>query len=120
MRKSRRTDLIRRRLPYGVWRCPDGREVLFDRDYHAICERRPGQSVSLALTDRVCCATQSWLYNDGTPPPEKVRRSEAKLAEWGVLDLVMAKIEQEVSRDAEAAERRCDRITDPSSRRSPC
>jgi hypothetical protein len=28
-------------LPYGVWRCADGREVLFDRSYHPIWQRRP-------------------------------------------------------------------------------
>jgi hypothetical protein len=33
----------RLRLPYGKWTCPDGREVLFNRDYKPILERMPGQ-----------------------------------------------------------------------------
>jgi hypothetical protein len=27
-------------LPYGLWRCADQREVLFDRSYHPIWQRR--------------------------------------------------------------------------------
>ena len=36
-----RQEFIRWQLPYGQWRCADGREVLFDRDYAPICERYP-------------------------------------------------------------------------------
>jgi hypothetical protein len=31
------------RLPYGIWICADGREVLFNRAYSPIWQRSPGQ-----------------------------------------------------------------------------
>jgi hypothetical protein len=33
----------RARCPYGLWTCPDGREVLFNRDYRSVLERRGGR-----------------------------------------------------------------------------
>jgi hypothetical protein len=31
--------------PYGMWTCADSRQVLFNRRYRPILERRPGQPV---------------------------------------------------------------------------
>jgi hypothetical protein len=33
---------FRLRCPYGIWRCADGREVLFNRQYWPILQRYPG------------------------------------------------------------------------------
>jgi hypothetical protein len=38
----------RRWLPYGMWTCADGREVLYNRDYHPIWQRRPGKAAEKA------------------------------------------------------------------------
>jgi hypothetical protein len=35
-------------LPYGIWICADGREVLFNRAYTPIWQRRPGQTAEPA------------------------------------------------------------------------
>jgi hypothetical protein len=42
-RKKMSYDEWRDRCPYGAWRCADGREVLFNRSYMPIIERRPGE-----------------------------------------------------------------------------
>jgi hypothetical protein len=33
---------VRRTLPYGKWTCADGREVLFNREYQPIMQRKDG------------------------------------------------------------------------------
>jgi hypothetical protein len=53
MRRPVRSEFVRKQLPYGCWRCSDGREILFAREYTAICQRSPGQPPALAdPTDR--------------------------------------------------------------------
>jgi hypothetical protein len=43
--RDRETEFGRWRLacPYGLWTCADGREVLFNRYYHPVYQRYPGQ-----------------------------------------------------------------------------
>jgi hypothetical protein len=53
-------------LPYGFWRCEDGREVLFNRYYRAIWQRYPGQEVTTADRDEdVPWAEQHLFYEPG-------------------------------------------------------
>jgi hypothetical protein len=93
MRKSARSDFIRRHLPYGMWTCADGREVLFAREYQPICERLPDQPPRLIDNrPRVPWVNQQWFYNDATPPAEKLRIATAKIEEWGLLQPVMERI----------------------------
>src|SRR5215468_6698717 len=64
-----RFDRVRITLPYGLWTCPDGREVLFNRDYAPIWERLPGEPARRAdPNERIPWADQVWFYNDGCPP----------------------------------------------------
>src|SRR4051812_34435506 len=35
-------------LPFGKWTCADGREVLYNRDYVALWQRRPGEPAEQA------------------------------------------------------------------------
>lgn len=54
-------------LPYGVWTCPDGREVLFNRCYEPIRQRYPGQPPTEAdPKEWVPWVHQAWFYRDGT------------------------------------------------------
>lgn len=67
-------------LPYGMWRCEDGREVLFNRYYEPIHERRAGGPVQPAnpkeWVSRI--AVEMWFYDDGTK--QKTRVGKEKLA----------------------------------------
>lgn len=64
-----RFDPMRFVLPYGVWTCADGREVLFNREYRAIWERLPDGSVREADPDKwVPFKTQLLYFQDGNPP----------------------------------------------------
>jgi hypothetical protein len=79
---------LRHRLPYGKWTCADGREVLFNRDYKPIWQRRPGQPAEAAdPTERVPFKTQEWFYEDGKQP-WRSKHTEQKcndvLASWGL------------------------------------
>jgi hypothetical protein len=88
-----RQEFIRWQLPYGIWRCADGREVLFDRDYAPICSRYPGETPKLSNPrEWVHWIDQVWLYNDAVPEREKLKRARAKLDEWEMLEAVMESI----------------------------
>jgi hypothetical protein len=56
-------------LPYGMWRCADGREVLFNRYYRAIWQRYPRQVVTLADREEwVPWIEQCFFYDESEPP----------------------------------------------------
>ena len=87
---------IRHALPYGVWLCRDGRQVLFDRDYCAIWER-PGIGHHGTKADSyewVHWVRQGWFFDDGTSPlsrftPTAMRQQSLKLIDdvlraWGL------------------------------------
>ena len=38
-----KSEFILQQMPYGKWTCADGREVLFDRNYTPMNERRPDE-----------------------------------------------------------------------------
>ncbi len=71
---ERRLKTLRERrehwLPYGMWTCADGREVLFNRRYAPIWSRRPGQyAQQIACWEFVDWITQCWLFDDSVLPP---------------------------------------------------
>jgi crotonobetainyl-CoA:carnitine CoA-transferase CaiB-like acyl-CoA transferase len=69
-------------LPYGCWVCEDGREVLFNRFYEPIWQRRGGNAEPADCHERVGHARQSWFYTDAD---ERAKRTKAiaGLAAWG-------------------------------------
>lgn len=68
--QTRRFPPMRYSLPYGQWRCRDGREILFNREYRAIWERHPGQAARRANLDEWVedSIDQQWFFDDGNPP----------------------------------------------------
>lgn len=68
--QTRRFPPMRYSLPYGQWRCRDGREILFNREYRAIWERRPGEPTRRAdLGEWVKgIIDKQWFFDDGDPP----------------------------------------------------
>jgi hypothetical protein len=84
---------FRLRCPYGKWTCADGREVLFNRQYWPILERRPGEKATPANpNERIPWKEQDYFFDDGNSPWQRRNRSVAAhtltrcnqvLAEWG-------------------------------------
>jgi hypothetical protein len=62
-----------RRL-YGRWRCYDGREVLFNRSYQPLWERRAGQPVEMANPSE-------WVNGIDTARPSSGRTAMGRLSE---------------------------------------
>jgi hypothetical protein len=78
-------DVWRHMRPYGVWTCVDGREVMFNREYTPILERRPGQPVRAANPrEWIWWIDQTWFWSDGTPPSVAVMAMNVALADWGL------------------------------------
>jgi len=71
-----------RRL-YGRWRCYDGREVLFNRSYQPLWERRAGQPVKMANPSEWVNGidTETFFWKDGHGTTERGHRL---LREWGL------------------------------------
>jgi hypothetical protein len=63
-----KADLFRLWLPYGLWTCADGREVLFNRAYRPIWERVNGVTKRGDEKERVKWVKQKWFFDDGTSP----------------------------------------------------
>jgi hypothetical protein len=88
-------EIFRSTTPYGIWRCADGREVLFNRKYQPIWERLPDGTVRAADPGEwVPFVDQRWFFKDDTSPvsywnvpkPARLRsldRINAVLREWG-------------------------------------
>lgn len=57
-------------LPYGMWTCEDGREVLFNRKYWPIWERREREPVKAADPHEWVkgIVKTEYFFNDGNPP----------------------------------------------------
>lgn len=73
----------RNNLPYGLWICPDGREILFNRFYEPLWQRYPGQNPTPANpTEFIKFAKQSWFYKDSTKDKTKV--AEQELTKWNI------------------------------------
>jgi hypothetical protein len=79
---------------------------LFAREYQPICERSPGQPPKMTSpTEFVHWAKQEWFYNDAVSEQEKMRRAEAKLAEWDMVAPVMARVEEAIRKRADTERR---------------
>lgn len=86
----------RKNLPYGIWTLEDGGQVLFNRYYLPLWERRPdgtiiprdhtpwGTAPNPEDGRWVKWKTQRWLYDDGTPELQKREAGMRALAEWGL------------------------------------
>jgi len=60
---------LRHKLPYGKWTCAGGREVLFNRDYKPIWQRRLGGPTEAAdPLEWVNFTKQEWFYDDNSKP----------------------------------------------------
>jgi hypothetical protein len=67
-------------LPYGVWTCADGREVIFNRFYEPIWERKTGQApVPADPSEWVNWESQGWFYDDRHKEAAKRKRAEIAL-----------------------------------------
>lgn len=63
---SKRDAYRRTELPYGLWTCADGREVLFNRHYQPIWQRHQGHVMPAMRGEWVKFVSQRWFYNDST------------------------------------------------------
>ena len=71
--------------PYGIWVCANGRQVMFNRDYTPILERRPGQPVRIANPHEwVEWVEQIWFWADSTPPYEALEAVNDWMGDWGL------------------------------------
>jgi hypothetical protein len=71
-------------LPYGCWVCEDGREVLFNRFYEPIWQRRGGDAKPADCHERVEHARQLWLYSDRDGEKAKRTKAISALSKWGL------------------------------------
>lgn len=87
---------LRWRLPYGKWKCEDGRTVIFDRVYDPIAQKYPGQPASFLNPERWIydITDQTWLYDDATPEYLKDRRAREQLRDWGIYDDAIARAKE--------------------------
>jgi hypothetical protein len=67
---------MRIELPYGMWTCADGREVLFNRYYRAIWQREPWAKAD--IDEWVVFERQRWFYDDSAVP-WRDRKTAARL-----------------------------------------
>jgi hypothetical protein len=84
-------------IPYGVWTCSDGRQVIHNRMYWPILERPPGQPPKAASPGEWIhnIVKRDYLFDDGCPPWHHSRtiaratlaRCNALLADWGLPTL---------------------------------
>lgn len=69
-------------LPYGIWTCADGREILFNRFYEPIWQRRPGEAIEEADRNEYVAEIRQerWFYKDGTK--DKAGAARRALRDW--------------------------------------
>lgn len=82
----------RARCPYGKWTCGDGREVIFDRSYVPILERRPGEQARPARPGEWVNHVEEEFFFEGRHPADerctdKLTIVNAVLVEWGLASL---------------------------------
>ena len=78
-------------LPYGIWFCRNGREVLFDRNHCALWQKAPDGTVTKADPGEwVHWIEQDYFYDARTRPRSRKYGAATKnklaaiLASWGV------------------------------------
>ncbi|HLE00895.1 MAG TPA: DUF5623 domain-containing protein [Bdellovibrionota bacterium] len=83
---------MRVRLPYGKWTCPDGSEVLFNRDYEPMwAKSKMGVVTALKPNTWVENEKTTHYYESSNPPwinKKVLADCTAVLEAWGVADLV--------------------------------
>lgn len=66
---------VRRTLPYGKWICEGGREVVFNREYQPILQRKDGVVSYADRNERVKGIVQhEYYYDDGSDPADLLVR----------------------------------------------
>lgn len=85
-------------IPYGIWTCESGRQVLFNRGYCPILERDGPDAPARAANPKewVSFKDQKWFFSDSDTPwgafvPARQRRKALArvldiLESWGVPD----------------------------------
>jgi hypothetical protein len=63
-----RTFLLRLSMPYGMYICNDGREVLFNREYQPIWSRSDCKVKQASPNEYIERTKQIWFYNDSAQP----------------------------------------------------
>lgn len=86
---SRKIEDMKRDLPYGIWVCEDGREILFNRRYKPIWQRSPEGKVSPANSEEWVerIKTTTHFYKDENSPWRDKRsldKCKVVLLEWNV------------------------------------
>jgi hypothetical protein len=79
---SRRSDRWRFPFPgqpYGMWRCEDGREVLHDRAYCPLLERRGQVVIRADPKEWVCGIVEEILFFVDGSDPSQCRATREKL-----------------------------------------
>jgi hypothetical protein len=72
-------------IPYGEWRCADGRLVLFNRGYRPLWEKYPDQpAVRADPGEWVKWEGQRWFSEDGDSERSRILAGAAVLKEWGI------------------------------------
>ncbi len=73
-------------LPYGLWTCADGSEVLFNRRYAPLWQRAEtgARPVPADPAQRVPFVRQFWFPAAGMTEAERVAVGVAALAAWGL------------------------------------
>lgn len=81
-------ELLRQRLPYGIWECEGGYSVLFNRRYWPLRVKTPeGRILPIDPDCWIKFTKQSWFYKDGNAPAVNATtkaRCESILAEWSL------------------------------------
>lgn len=75
-------------LPYGMWTCADGSQVLFNRYYQPIFARKNEKSPAFKMAPNIGIpwVKQEWFFGDGNPPwknKSSLKLCEDMLYEWG-------------------------------------
>jgi hypothetical protein len=93
-------------LPYGMWTCEDGRQVLFNRFYEPILLRRAGSLPEPAdPKERVDFCRQEWFYGD-----EHTENQMRILASSALASFLSRSPMSEFPPNLVAADRNCRRL----------
>lgn len=73
-------------LPYGVWTCADGRQVMFNRQYHPMYERmKSGRATQADPSEWIeNIKRHSYLYDDSAPLYLRMKLAAALLKKWRI------------------------------------
>jgi hypothetical protein len=83
-----RTTLMKKILPYGKFIFEDGSQILFNRYYIPIVDRKPIADINQEMQLRIQDAKKQWFYKDSNPPwrdKEILKKSETILKAFDAL-----------------------------------